>query len=59
MTNHALAIHCENKTNKFTWKYVNLLHFILRKPPKCFSHFVVISGRYFYEGYITKTTKPT
>jgi len=57
MTDHAQVIDCENKTKKCTRKNVNLLHFNRYKPPTCFVIFVAISGRYFYEGYITKTTK--
>ena len=28
----------ENKTNECVWRYVNLLHYWRRKPPKCFGH---------------------
>ena len=38
---------------------MNLLHFNCSKPPTCFGRLLwPSSGRCFYEGYITKTSKP-
>lgn len=38
---------------------MNLLHCNHCKPPTCFSHLLLpSSGKCFYEGHITKTTKP-
>jgi len=39
---------------------MNLYHFNNCKPPTYFGHFLwQTSGKCLYEGYITKTTKPT
>jgi hypothetical protein len=56
---HAVKFHYENKTSKCIWKYMNLLHYNSCKPPTRFGrHLWPSSGRCFYEGYVTKTTKP-
>jgi hypothetical protein len=52
----ALMLHCENKTNKCMYKYMNSLHYNYCKPQ---SPVVAIFREIcFYEGFITKTTKP-
>jgi hypothetical protein len=52
-------LHCKDKTKKCIQIYINLLHYNRCKPPKCVGHLLwPSSGRWFFEGYITQTTKP-
>lgn len=49
----------KNKTNKCIWKYMNLWLHKRCKPSKCFGFLSwPSSGRYFYKGHTTETTKP-
>lgn len=48
-----------NKTNKCIRRYINLLHYKHCIPPVSWGHLLwPFSGKCFYEGYITQTTKP-
>jgi len=47
-------IHCENKTNKFVWKYFSLLHSKRYKSPTCFRHFLGPSSSWWFTKAISQ-----
>ena len=54
-----MMVHYVNKTNKFIWRYVNLLHYRRHKPPTCLGHLLQPSwGRCISEGMLQRMPKP-
>jgi hypothetical protein len=49
----------ENKTKECIWRYVNLLHYLRRKPPKCFGYVLWPSwGKCYSKDMLQRTSKP-